>query len=354
MEHDACGVGFVAHLRGEKSRGHRRGGAGAARAADPPRRDRRGSRRPATAPASSCSSRTASSARKGCGSASRCPSRRCYAVGQVFLPPIPAARAACERVFTEVAERRGPAGARLARRPGGRLPAGPARPRARCRCIRQLYVARRRVVPRAFERKLFVIRKLVENRIRARGAGPRAAASTSPALSSETIVYKGLLLPAAAGRASTRTCRTRGRAERPRAGALALLHQHLPHLGAGAAVPLHRAQRGDQHPARQPEPPGCTPRRELLQSAKFGGSLDRLLPIIVARARATRRSSTTCSSCCASAAARLPHAMMMMIPEAWEEHAAMDDEPARLLRVLQRAARAVGRAGGHRLHRRLS
>ena len=36
-------------------------------------------------------------------------------------------------------------------------------------------------------------------------------------------------------------------------GAPALLHQHVPHLAAGAPVPLHRAQRRNQHAARQRE-----------------------------------------------------------------------------------------------------
>ena len=36
-------------------------------------------------------------------------------------------------------------------------------------------------------------------------------------------------------------------------GALAVLDQHLPVLAAGPPVPLHRAQRGDQHGPRQPE-----------------------------------------------------------------------------------------------------
>src|SRR5207244_3821251 len=60
--------------------------------------------------------------------------------------------------------------------------------------IRQVYVARRRVVPSAFERKLYRIRKLAENRVRAAGVDPQGrfhVASMSP----ETIVYKGLLLP---------------------------------------------------------------------------------------------------------------------------------------------------------------
>ena len=48
---------------------------------------------------------------------------------------------------------------------------------------------------------------------------------------------------------------------------------------------------------------------------------------------ATRRPSTRCSSCCTWAAGSLPHAVLMMIPEAWENHTTMDPAGRRLLRV---------------------
>ena len=45
----------------------------------------------------------------------------------------------------------------------------------------------------------------------------------------------------------------RARGEPARARALALLHEHLPELGARAPVPHARPQRRDQHAARQPQ-----------------------------------------------------------------------------------------------------
>src|SRR6185295_15117459 len=60
--------------------------------------------------------------------------------------------------------------------------------------FRQVYIARRRVPPSAFERKLYVIRKLIENRVRAEGVDPEHRFHVA-SLSAETIVYKGLLLP---------------------------------------------------------------------------------------------------------------------------------------------------------------
>ena len=47
--------------------------------------------------------------------------------------------------------------------------------------------------------------------------------------------------------------------ERARAGAPALLHQHLPDLVAGASLPDDRAQRRDQHAARQQQLDGGAP-----------------------------------------------------------------------------------------------
>ena len=48
----------------------------------------------------------------------------------------------------------------------------------------------------------------------------------------------------------------------------------------------------------------------------------------------------------------LPHAVLMMIPEAWENHAEMDAERRGVLRVPLRGDGAVGRPGVRRVHRR--
>jgi glutamate synthase (NADPH) large chain len=108
------------------------------------------------------------------------------------------------------------------------------------------------------------------------------------------------------------------------AGASALQHQHLPVVAAGAPVPLRRAQRRDQHAARQHQldarARGAAAPRELLGDdlAKIlpghrpGGSdsatFDNVLELLVMAGRS------------------LPHAVLMMIPEAWERQPrAMDD-----------------------------
>ena len=110
--------------------------------------------------------------------------------------------------------------------------------------------------------------------------------------------------------------------QRPLPVPLAVQHQHLPELGAGPPLPDDLAQRRDQHPARQHQldagPRGpvrlatCTSRATSRSSCRSS-----------ARGSATPPAWTTRSSCWSSRATACPHAMMMLIPEAWENHETM-------------------------------
>jgi hypothetical protein len=77
------------------------------------------------------------------------------------------------------------------------------------------------------------------------------------------------------------------------ARALALQHEHLPDLGSRPSVPLHGAQRRDQHAARQRS--YMRAREGTMRAPLFGEDLAKLYPIMRPTAP-TRRSSTTCSS----------------------------------------------------------
>ncbi|MGZ3479527.1 MAG: glutamate synthase large subunit, partial [Myxococcaceae bacterium] len=318
MEHDACGLGFVAHLRGEKSRAiveqgldilvrlsHR-----AATGADPQTGDGAGILLQLPDPFFR---------KEGIRLGFEIPEPRCYAVGQVFLPADPAARAACEAVFTEVTEAEGQ------RILGWRdVPVDASRlgwlARRSMPVLRQVYIARRRVVPSAFERKLFVIRKLAENRIRAERLDPERRFHI-PSLSSETIVYKGLMLPAQ----------------------LASFYQDLqaPEVESGLAL-VHSRFSTNTFPTWELAQPfrfighngeintvrgnrnHLNARRSQLSSAKFGGSLDRLFPI-VQQEQSDSAQFDNMLELLVLGVRSLPHAMMLMIPEAWEKHAAMDE-----------------------------
>ena len=113
--------------------------------------------------------------------------------------------------------------------------------------IRQLFVAAgpaHEADQDAFERKLYVIRRRAEL---AAGPGPRRA---------DLLLAAGRLQGDAVGAAAAavlhRPPRPAAR-ERARARPLALLHEHLPELGARPPVPADRPQRRDQHAAGQRE-----------------------------------------------------------------------------------------------------
>ncbi len=182
--------------------------------------------------------------------------------------------------------------------------------------FRQLFVHApgQRVMGMALERMAFCLRKRAEHE----------ADVYFPSLSLRTIVYKGMLTTGQLEPFFPDLSDERF-ASRARARALAVLHQHLPVLAAGAPVPAHRAQRRDQHRQGQPQldaareaqlrqrPDPRRPRRGCSRSAPPGGSdsasFDEVLELLHLGGRT------------------LPHAVLMMIPEAWENHAEMD--PAR-------------------------
>src|SRR5262249_24586955 len=195
-ERAACGVGFVAHIKGIRSRAIvdqglevlRRLSHRAACGADPDTGD-------------------------GAGIQLQLPDRffrreaerleiavpegRRFAVGQVFLPPDPTQRAACESVLETMTREQGQRVLGWRDVPIDSSHVGPVA-RAVMPVFRQIYVRLRRVPPSAWERTLYVIRKLAENRIRERGVDPEGYFHVA-SLSTETIVYKGLLLPGRLG-----------------------------------------------------------------------------------------------------------------------------------------------------------
>ena len=194
---------------------------------------------------------------------------------------------------------------------------GPARAR-RCRTFRQLFVAAAataRTAPAgiALERRTFCLRKRAEH----------ATGVYFPSLSPRTLVYKGMLAepqleafyPDLADERVT--------------SALALVHSRFstntfPVVAAGAPLPLRRAQRRDQHPARQPQLDGRP--RGAARLGPHPGRPARLSPIVTPDASDSATFDEVLELLHLGGRS-LPHAVLMMIPEAWENHGEMD--PAR-------------------------
>ena len=121
------------------------------------------------------------------------PAPGAYGVGMVFLPQEAASRQACKRRFEEIVREEGQAVLGWRAVPTDDATLGPTA-RASQPVIRQLFVARSEATPEgdAFERKLYVIRRLVEKAV-SRSAIPGRGHFYVSSLSARTIVYKGML-----------------------------------------------------------------------------------------------------------------------------------------------------------------
>ncbi len=319
-EHDACGMGFVANLEGQKSRKiiksalevlHRlshRAGAGA----DPETGDGAGI-------LIQIPHRFFKS--EGLRLGLDMPRRRRYGLGMIFLPQDPEQRKACETICEEVVAEEGQRVLGWRDVPVDSSQCGTAARTTEPFC-RQIYVARRRLVPSAFERKLYVIRKRIENRIRECEVDSQGIFHIT-SFSAETIVYKGLLLP------SQLDTYYLDLQERELVSAIAIVHSRFSTNTFPTwdlAQPFHHIAHNGEINTLRGNRNWMSARRSLLESAKFFGPLDRLFPIIVP-GRSDSAQFDNMVELLHLGGRSLPHAMMMMIPEAWEHDAHMD--PAR-------------------------
>ena len=187
--------------------------------------------------------------------------------------------------------------------------------------IRQVFIGRDPGIEDdlAFERKLYVIRRRAENAIRYAGLAGGDFFYV-PSLSSKTLIYKGMLTPRQVATFYPDLNDALG-GNRPGRGALALQHQYFPKLGSRASLSLYDSQRRDQHAARQRELDACAP-RHVGHRRLFGDDIKKLFPIIQEDGSDSAMFDN-CLEFLALSGRSLPHAMMMMIPEPWENHESM-------------------------------
>src|SRR5215468_2376109 len=318
---DACGVGFVADIKGARSREIvddgleilRRLSHRAACGADPETGDGAGI-------LIQLPERLfrAEAVRLGFELA---PNRR-FAVGQVFLPPGREARAACEAILEQAIAAEGQ------RVVGWRdVPVDTAHVGQVARDVmpvfRQVYVRMRRVPPSAWERTLYVIRKLAENRVRDSGVDPRGYFHVA-SLSTETIVYKGLLLPR-----QLPVFYPDLRAPEL-ASAIAVVHSRFSTNTFPTwdlAQPFRYIAHNGEINTLRGNTNWMQARKSQLKSAKFSGGLERLFPIIVP-GKSDSAQFDNLVELLTLGGRTLPHALMMMIPEAWEDTPPGQDDGA--------------------------
>ena len=320
-EHDACGVGFVAHIKGKRTHDiiasglkilenlDHRGAVGA----DPLMGDGAGIL--IQIPDAFFREEMA---KQGVN----LPPAGEYGVGMLFLPKETASRIACEQEIERAVKAEGQVLLGWRDVPvNGDMPMSPT-VRLKEPVIRQVFVGRGRdiMVTDALERKLYVIRKRAVHAIKNLNLA-HGTEYFSPSMSARTIVYKGLLLANQVGEYYLDL-------KDPRCvSALALVHQRFS-TNTFPEWPLAHPYRMLAHNGEINTVKGnfnwMRAREGVMKSAVLGDDLQKLYPLIF-----EGQSDTACFDNCLEllvmAGYPIAQAMMMMVPEAWEQHTLMDD-----------------------------
>ena len=317
MEHDACGIGFVANIKGNRSHeivrqaltalvnlSHRGGNGSEANTGD------------------------------GAGILLQLPhvffSRECpklgislpeegeYGVGMLFLPNDPEKRGGMEACLADIVKAEGQTVLGWRDVPTDSSTLGESA-KASMPFIRQIFIKKSSDIKDtpAFERKLYIIRKLAE----------RAALESKinfyvSSLSSKTIVYKGMLS----------------------AEQVDEFYKDLANTGVESAIALvHSRYSTNTFPSWERAHPNrylihngeintlrgnvnwMAARESNLKSRLFGDELPKVFPVIDTEGSDSSMFDN-CLEFLTLTGRSLPHAVMMMIPEPWSNHESMSKE----------------------------
>ncbi|MFZ6646046.1 glutamate synthase-related protein [Undibacterium sp. TJN25] len=320
-EHDACGVGFVAHIKGKKSHAIIEQGLLILKNLD---------------------HRGAVGADKlmgdGAGVLIQIPDQYYreemskqgvelpppgeYGVGMIFLPKEHASRLACEQEIERAVRAEGQVVLGWRDVPVDcDMPMSPT-VRGKEPVIRQIFIGRGAdiMVTDALERKLYVIRKSAVHAIEALKL-IHGKEYFVPSMSARTIVYKGLLLADQVGVYYKDL-------QDPRCiSALALVHQRFS-TNTFPEWPLAHPYRMIAHNGEINTVKGnfnwMRAREGVMKSAVLGEDLQKLYPLIF-EGQSDTASFDNALELLVMAGYPIAQAMMMMIPEAWENHTMMDE-----------------------------
>ena len=320
MEHDACGVGFVVNIKGDKSHDIVRMGL---QVLD--NLTHRG--------ACGCDPLTGD----GAGILLQIPDaflRRevekldfslppvgAYAVGAVFVPQEVGERDLCEQIFERVVREEGQEFLGWRRVPVVESACGYIARRA-MPAMRQVFIGRSAEIEDvdAFERKLYVIRRRVENEVRAAELSEKDLFYVC-SLSSLTLVYKGQLI-------STQIPQFFPDLLDPSlTSALAMVHQRFSTNTFPSWDRAHPyrflAHNGEINTLRG-NINWMRAREKLFSSPLFGDDIKKLVPIIQPTGSDSAMFDNALELLVRTGRS-LAHSVMMMIPEAWQNHESMSD-----------------------------
>ena len=320
-ERDACGLGFIAHIKGQKRHAiitqalsilrnlSHRGATGA----DPLQGDGAGI----------LIQLPDRFLRKACGAQGlTLPAIGQYGVGMVFLPKEPASRMACEQEIERAVASEGQIllgwrdvptdNSGLSERTKDVEPV-----------IRQVFIARGSTAmdEDALERKLYIIRKKSGHAIQALRLR-HGKEFYVPSMSSRTLVYKGMLLAHQVGEYFPDLT------DESMVSALAMVHQRFStntfptwDLAHPFRLVCHNGEintlRGNVNWIRA--------RQQGIASTVLGDDLDKIWPLIY-DGQSDSASFDNALELLVMGGYSLAHAMMLMIPEAWAGNPLMDED----------------------------
>ncbi len=245
-----------------------------------------------------------------------------YGVGMIFLPKEHASRLACEQEMERAIKTEGQVLLGWRDVPINRdMPMSPT-VREKEPVLRQVFIGRGNdvIVQDALERKLFVIRKTASASIQ----GLKLKHSKEyyvPSMSSRTVIYKGLLLADQVGTyyldLQDKRC----------ISALGLVHQRFS-TNTFPEWPLAHPYRYVAHNGEINTVKGnynwMKAREGVMSSPVLGPDLKKLYPISFADQSDTA-TFDNCLELLTMAGYPISQAVMMMIPEPWEQHTTMDE-----------------------------
>src|SRR3989338_7292618 len=319
FEHDSCGIGFVCDIKGKRSNdivleglevlkrlAHR-----GATCADPKTGDGAGIliQTPHEFFAKVCSDAKI-----------ELPSRAEYGTGLIFLPTDEKDRAFCKNVFLQVAKKEGAALIGWRSVPVDDSVIGITAKNTEP-VIEQIFIKKDETIKdeQGFERKLYVIRKKTENIIRGSNFKQKSFFYITN-LSCRTFSYKGLLMPYQLEKffidlrdkdlkSSISLVHSRYSTNTFPAWDLAQPFRFLAHNGEINTL------RGNMNWLRA--------REGLLKSGLFGDDIKKIFPVIVPGGSDSAAIDNV-FELLVLAGRSLPHAMMMLIPSAWEQNKLME------------------------------
>ena len=322
FEHDACGLGFVVNMKGKKS--HQLVSDALKILVN---LDHRG--------ACGCEANTGDGAgiliqmpheflaAEATKLGFKLPAPGQYGVGQLFLPKDPAEREAVKKELAKIISEEGQAVLGWRDVPVDNSSLGKTAVAAEP-FMAQVFVGRNPAIKddAAFERKLYVIRKVAEQQIR---YGEKISGGKwfyVSSLSARTLTYKGMLM-------SVQVEKYYDDLRNPGVStALALVHSRFSTNTFPSWDRAHPnrfvAHNGEINTLRG-NVNWMKARQMLFASELFGDDIKKIIPIINTDGSDSAQFDN-CVEMLVMAGRELPHAMMMMFPEPWENHESMDAE----------------------------